>query len=864
VEDPLPPAVPVARMAEGSLLELPFVRSGDRVYADVRIALTPAGGWRVQSAREIPVSEDSRVDGVIAPAESLAQLEIAALPANLHVRRLHIGERVYDSVTIAFDATHWSYASTPVEATALTAADFANNDKLQAEEKHTLVIESRPGLDAQVFPMRLQAKAYRLCAEAQEEGGDELALEDADGRRVLTVRGGEGCAEAVLAAGSYKLRHTYGGKGSARVLFVRPGPAAQFKAAAPRPAWAPQVAAAAGDYWAFSSSFNGQSGYLAMGGYTSNSETGDWPSPYELGWSGRAYDGPPFWWTGTCFSWFGLQTDAAWDQTFQSASGLMQGLNLFRIDQDNEGNYRLGPALACNPNTPLAYSSPEYGSGVWLNNPADYYDSSSLGHPRESNPPLLRGLAAPALGSTFNLVLPSLYVYDLYWLGFNAGASTMDGFDSGDNGLATLDTAASRSGPVDPAHQVFQVVMQYKPAGLLASQLAKGEAAFFPYADCSGPAVVVNSRMGKLGAPSFTNDRATNTGYQQGKYVIVGPGTHLTLYEGPDWTGNTQVVFQSTCQPVTIAMQSLETTIDPTVISAGQTCNQCNLGSINLAGLDLHGVNLSDTNLTHADLSNTNLAGADLHDAILDSALLFKANLDGANLCGASLAPAAVTAAETATSADLHGAFLRNANLQSANLTRANLAKASFFGAGTAACTAAAACGAGPSTCPNARSATLLQTNFASAYLAFADFSGAKGSATFTGAMLPGAFFNDAHLTSPTDFTGAFLVGATFTDADPGGISGLDSAIATTSNGSCAFKLDTNYTSFKNYKVKSGTSCAAAAAGPTCTFVVYNASPALPPGATAWASPANDVGTCGHGVCTAPAMNTCFQPVGGS
>ncbi|HUR90552.1 MAG TPA: pentapeptide repeat-containing protein [Ramlibacter sp.] len=867
-----PQAVSAARLSQGSSFELPLVRSGTHTFSDVRFTLKPDGTYQLVSATEVQAPEGAVIDAVVTPAQPLAQLRIDS-PATLNVRRLHIDERVYDAVSIALAQGHWSYASTPKEAEALSAADFKANPQLEASEKHTLVISSAPGGE-QVFPIRLEAKAYRFCADAQEEGGDELALDDSTGRRVMTVRAGQGCVDAALAAGSYKLRHKYGGSGSKRVMFVRPSSApTRFKAAAQRPAWAPAAApqdAAAGssDYWGIAASFGGLQGYLTTGGYTPETPQA-WPGSQVL-WSGDWFPSPPVWWLQPCFAWHGLQTNAAWGDGSQTATGLLQGMNLFSIGQDANGNYTLGPPLAC-LGTPQVYGVPNWGNGVWLNNPAGYqsdFFANTFRTPRTENPPVMRGLPSPALGQAFNLVhtdpdIPG----QLYWLTFNGTNTLMGGFDAGANGLAvTGDGQAFYPGPLDVVHQYFTLAVRYRPGGVAMSDLQSGQAAFFGYPGCSGPGAIVASRLDKLGNPTLMFDSVNNLGYQQGKYVLVGPDTQLTMYAQAGYTGMSQVVFQPGCQPVNVAMQSLIVAIDSaeTVYNAGNTCVNCNLGSVDMSNHDLHGANLSVSNLSRANLAKANLAGADLHQSLLESASLAQANLDGANLCGASLGPAAVDAAGTSIATDLHGAFLRNANLQSADLTRANFAKASFFGSSSSACTAATTCGAGASNCPNAQSATLLETNFADAYLAHADFSSSKGSATFTGAIAPGAYFKDAKLASPTDFTGAFIVGSDFTGAGTAGVTGLDSAIATSKSGTCAFKLDTGYTSFAGYSIVSGTSCAASAAAATCTFVTYPASPVLPPGATVSTSPSNAIGTCGTAVCipSPVAGNTCFQPVG--
>ena len=198
-----------------------------------------------------------------------------------------------------------------------------------------------------------------------------------------------------------------------------------------------------------------------------------------------------------------------------------------------------------------------------------------------------------------------------------------------------------------------------------------------------------------------------------------------------------------------------------------------------LAGKTLDGVNLgcygSQTGQTTvcpapngsavcSTLQGTVLSGASLKRACLRSASMEGTFLSFSNLDSADLSDAELQAQPGGKVTTLEGAFMRNVNLSGANLTGVTADHVNFY---------TASGGRADATGVNAPGAS-----FNSAYMAFADFSGAQSnlqSTSWTDAMLLGADFSQADLSTNTSgginsgtnttFEGAYLQGASFDQA---------------------------------------------------------------------------------------------------
>ncbi|MDB5867796.1 MAG: pentapeptide repeat protein, partial [Polaromonas sp.] len=247
-----PIAVAKINAAQG-VLELPLLQSGNLFYADVRISFSPDGTFRLLAWKPVETASHP-ADALLQPQTALPGLP-SAQALRLNIRRLHMDAAVYEAVTVELKNGRWRYSEPLVPATTLTSSDLRANPALFAKDHQLMVISSTPS-HAEVFSLRLENRNYRFCMEAQDDGADALALLDAQGTELLTVRAGGPCATYTAEQGLYKVRHSYGGTGAGRTVFIRQRPAEQAPLTQP-PAGQPplQTADDIKEYWGILATF---------------------------------------------------------------------------------------------------------------------------------------------------------------------------------------------------------------------------------------------------------------------------------------------------------------------------------------------------------------------------------------------------------------------------------------------------------------------------------------------------------------------------------------------------------------------------------------------------------------------------------
>jgi uncharacterized protein YjbI with pentapeptide repeats len=291
---------------------------------------------------------------------------------------------------------------------------------------------------------------------------------------------------------------------------------------------------------------------------------------------------------------------------------------------------------------------------------------------------------------------------------------------------------------------------------------------------------------------------------------------------------------------------SLQDAVYPSVILTGANLAGANLtgtalqsGNFENAVLDgvigLAGTKARPSDLSGARFNNTSLKNTDLSDA-----LLYGANFTNANLEGASLRSAFLTNnlnAGIRDPANFTGAHLKNVNLSSAQLNGTIFDTASFYGSfdGVAP---KFPCQTDTSMCPDAKTgftcgcatavgASMVDTQFANAYLYGVDFSGATttiNGVKFTGAILVGANFADANFSvdptkggAPPDFSNAYLqgvnlAGANLTDTSLDGAFVDFGAPTNQNNGNIMqLLLGPQYTAFNGWEAPNAPVCVQAA-----------------------------------------------------
>jgi uncharacterized protein YjbI with pentapeptide repeats len=720
-------------------LELPLVRSGEATFVDVRLALDPDGNYRLLGSAGLAEGPQRAPDAELRPAVPLEAIVSAAEPLHLTVRRLHIGHDVFHSVGLELQGGRWRYTAHPQRSAALVPEDFVANPQLVATPDHVVVFASAPGVSSSAR-MRLQRRSYEFCLPAQSEGADTLALVASDGREVLRLRAGDSCATFHASAGVYEWRHTYGGLGSSRVMFL---------GRAPQPMARPmRQAAPTQEYWAVHATWQTTAG-VAGQGFLTSVHSGNGPAGC-LGSVGGFMQAEQ----ATTLAATGISAALASSTTY--ARVLFDGLNFFQVALDANGNpATFGPSLAC--------SGSKLGFMVDTRLPGALFIPSNMDAPRplqvttalEGWPYF--GLTTDLRGTLIPSVLPSF--------GFPDGpAISGDGY--GYSLQLVTDAAKAAS---------YQRVLRYRPQGLGPTEpLQQGWVALFSASDCSGPAMLIEAPG--LSSPGGNGLPGLLTGGSLGDFngsIRLGSLTSATLYSATGYAGESHVINQSNCISQAQGWgttgwkaASLQIHTNPVQLwFFERKCQSCNLAGIDFSGYRVTDVDLSGSNLTGAHFVGTDLSNANLQDTLLHGAVLDKSNLDSANLCRASLNALPTSAGLTTAAASLKGANLHNANLNQAHLENVNFDNANFYGDFQGNCSSDCSMMG----CASANGAFINDAKFPGAFMAYADLTGAQGPANFANAVLVGALFNGANLAADTNnstsFNGAFLMGADFSDA---------------------------------------------------------------------------------------------------
>ncbi|CAN5188622.1 hypothetical protein BH10PSE16_BH10PSE16_35470 [soil metagenome] len=794
----------VARInAAQGVLELPLLQSGTLFYADVRISFSPDGTFSLLSSRPVETASGP-ADAVLQPQTALADLQASTQVLQLNIHRLHMDAAVYEAVTVELENGRWRYPKPLVLATTLTSSDLRANPALFANDRQLMVISSAPG-HAEVFAMRLENRNYHFCMDAQDDGADSIALLDAQGAELLTVRAGGPCASYTAEQGLYKVRHTYGGTGASRTVFMRQRPPAGPPLTQP-PGSRPLLQDAdPEEYWGVLASFIDpatqrvtSSGFFSM--------------------SGSNPQGTGMYRSDRCFGQVGayIQPTSLNTGRPDQASYLFDGLNFFKRMNDAQGQpLNLGAPFLCSSSRLDLSSHSIYGAwGTWVverDSPSTFSDSIHID-----------GFSSAR--NTFTLRASSRFEQNLP-LGFSTGVQVSNIPYAG---LAQL----------MPAKQIprfwpeYRTVLRYRPGGFAGSSLpAQGQVALFNSSNCSGAAMVVDNYdlPGIMAGGPLGNFDGS---------LLLGSFTTATAYSDMFQKGEQQQLNHSGClkngwgsrnwkaSSIAINIDTLEM-----VLSTNQ-CEQCNLAGIDLSGRNLSNGKFYGANLNNAHLVGSDLSGADLRYASLQGAQLPNANLDATNLCAANLNAAPSTAGVSNVAANLTGAYLRNASLYGSNMAGANFSNASFYSTSQAACQPSDCNAYQKPACANAYGAKLDSTKFSSAYLVGVDMSNVAGSAAdFSNAVLNGTSFRNATLTpdingTPANFSNAFLQGADFTGANLVNPIFTNAYGDTDPNGGCMqFELGASYTSFPGFAVPTppgSTACVRSAPVQTCVQFTNN------------------------------------------
>jgi uncharacterized protein YjbI with pentapeptide repeats len=813
------PTFAVAKLTTAQdVLELPLLQSGTGLYADVSIKLADDGTFRVLSWRSAGLTA-AAADGTLNTQLALTDLAGYAQPVQLTLRRIHLDNEVYESVQIELNRGRWRYLQPPTPAKALSTQDLRANSNLFANEDHVVAITSAPGSTEQ-FPLRLDSRNYRFCMDAQDQGADSVAILDPAGKVVLTLRAGGECGVLEAQQGLYQVRHTYGGTGASRTVFLHKKPA---------PVTLTSVQDAPRDEsWGILASLLDRTThqlvqtpvFLAFRGWTwtDGSCVGDVlpvvqanaTSPIEWAPWNPAFMGIP------------LLNPAVADSPRRA---LFDQRNFFQPVRDPASGapLALGAPIAC-PKANFSLHGFGHTDVDFIPTPDTY-----LAH-FPNGPYVLTGLEDqdPDAG-TFGAYLSWLVAFGAYGApdfdnpirfanysasntsfglkaAFSVGQKTP--FDGTEVALGRpkadgsgLELWPMDAGQADQLLVEYRAALRYRPTGFAGNTTpAAGQVALFNSGDCSGPALVVDQYdlPGMIPGPlgSFNGS------------LLLGTLTSITAYQNVFFGGASRQLISSGCiasgadwKPASMRMHP----VTAEMVFSTKGCEGCNLAGLDFGGRDMSNAKFAGSNLNNVNLARANLSGADLRQAFLQGAQLPNANLDAANMCGAKLNAAPSTAGSTNVAANLSGAFLRNANLSRSNAAGANFNASSFFSASQSACTPAACDAYARPTCATAAGATIDAAQFGNAYLAGADLSNAHGSgASFSNAVLIGARLNNAVLSplngTPANFTGSFIQGADFTSADLTGAT-FTNAYDAQAPGCMQFELGAQYISFPGFTV---------------------------------------------------------------
>ena len=784
------PAFQVAKLTTvQDVLELPLVRSGDAWYADVRIRLADDGTFVVLSAREVEPSTlppDATLDPPVAPENLVA----SAAPVRLTLRRLHLDNEVYHSALFELKGGRWRSVQAPATVRALGTTDLRANTNLFANEDHVVVMNSAPGKSEQ-FPLRLDTRTYRFCMDAQDEGADSVTLLDPSGNTVLSLRAGGECATLDAQQGLHQVRHTYGGTGSSRTVFLRKKPSA--------PALGAVQDSAPDEYWGILASLLDRQTHQLVA------------TPLFLALRGFGFGG------GCAGDVQGmLQANAVTPGLNPEAPPmtLFETINFFQPVRDASGTpVAIGTPLGC-PGANFKLSGfasmgaeldpyirrflPKWPDGAFVMTPGFLEQPDGL-FPQGSMAPVT---ASPISVANFSASSTSFGLKSVFAAGRHTpfdGTEAALGRPSPDG--SALELWPLEGGQADAFRVEYRAALRYRPSGFPGTSIpANGQVALFNSANCSGPAMVVDqyNLPGMLpgGMGSFNGS------------VLLGVTTAVTVYERPLYGGASRHLIAAGCIPSASDWKPASLRMQPTtadMVFSTKSCEGCNLSGMNLSGRDLRNAKLAGSNLNNANLSRANLSGADMRQAFLQGAQLPNANLDAANLCGAKLNAAPSTAGSSNVAANLTGAFLRKADLSKSNLAGVNFNDASFFNASQGGCAPSACDSYTRPTCATVAGSTIEGAQFSAAYLVGLDMSNVHGSgAVFSNAVLTGARLSNATLTplngTPVSFSGAFIQGTDFTAADLTNAT-FTNAYDAQSAGCMQFELGVGYTSFPGYAV---------------------------------------------------------------
>ncbi|MEO7392714.1 MAG: pentapeptide repeat-containing protein [Ramlibacter sp.] len=778
------------------VLELPLLRSGTTLYADVRISLADSGTFRILSWRAIDAS-DAAVDGTLEPAIAIDQLETHPAPVQLALRRVHLDNEVFQSARIELSGGRWRYLRAPASAPALSTRDLNANSSLYANEDHVVLMTSAPDRTEQ-FPLRLQARRYRFCMDPQDEGADSVALLDPAGTTVMSLRAGGDCAIVEAAQGLYQVRQTYGGTGSTRTVFLRKLGAAQAPVSAPQ-------AAQPNEYWGIQGTLLDRKTHQPL------------DRPVFLALNGQVAEG------GACFN--DVRVAVQPNSVVSLIGGdrtLFDGLNFFKPLRDATSGAPVSMGVPFQCSLAATFQLFRIQSQLEVLALADAL-----------RVPLQVKSASPVRFSNFSASGNTFGLKTAMPVGAGTpfdGTDVMLGRPTGDG--SELELLPLEGGQADAFLVEYRAVLRFRPDGFPGSSIpANGQVALFNSANCSGPAMVLDQYdlPGMLPGP---------LGAFNGS-VLLGMSTGATLYEQSTYRGASRHLITSGCIATGSGFKPASVRVDPTtadMVFSTKRCESCNLSGMDLSNKDLQNARLAGSNLNNANLSKANLAGADLRQAFLQGAQLPNANLDAANLCGARLNAAPSTAGTSNVAANLTGAFLRNANLSRSNVAGVNFNDANFYSANQSACSTSPCDTYTKPTCASAAGATLEGAQFSNAYLVGVDMANVHGSgAVFSNAVLTGARFNNAVLTplngTPVNFSSAFIQGTDFTAADLTNAT-FSNAYDAKAVGCMQFELDEQHTSFPGFAVPvmpDSTQCAKAPApAKTCVKFTFTQRTLLP------------------------------------
>jgi uncharacterized protein YjbI with pentapeptide repeats len=846
------PTFAVAKLTTAQdVLELPLLQSGAALYADVSIKLADDGTFNISSWRTA-IASAAPVDGTLNPPIPLQDLTTSTQAVQLSVRHLHLDNGIYQAVQIELKQGHWRYLTNLVATQTVSALDLRANASLIATDDHLVVMQSAPGKIEQ-FPLRLESRSYRFCMDAQEQGADTMTITDPAGATVLTLTAGGPCAAVTATQGLYQVRHTYGGTGQARTVFMRRRPqdtlllTAQGNPVAPR--------SDPGDSWGILASLVNASTQAVIPGSEGFLGAAD---AYLLRRGNDCLARVEGIFQATSLT---AVTESRIDGVVRRNRALFDGFNFFR--QTSDATLGLPMDCAVEGQDVAMSSYPRAVDIIFAIEGDEPVRISDLGpsaatfslrsrlSPNTTTAPELLAPFAPLIGAEFPVGDTSA-IY---------GGGPLDPF------LGSIADARSNQvllRPQLPAESAvavaqYRTVLRYRPGGLPGNLVpAQGQVALFNTADCSGAAMLVDqyNLPGLMEGGSLGSFRGS---------LKLGALTTADVYSGMSQSGESQHLNQSGCIPAgwgttgwKAASLAIQLDTVEMVLSTNQ-CERCNLAGIDLGGKDLHNGKFAGTNLNDAVLAGTNLAGADLRQAFLQGAQLPNANLDAANMCGAKLNAAPSSAGSTNVAANLAGAFLRNADLSRSNVAGVNFNASSFFSASQSTCTPSACDSYARPTCATAAGATIDAAQFSNAYLVGADLSNAHGSgASFNNAVLTGARFNNAVLTplngAAANFTGSFIQGTDFTAADLNGAT-LTNAYAATAAGCMQFELDETHTSFPGFTepaTPDSTQCVNAAPKKACVQFTF-IQPTLLPSSVVLGTPTIPVSSA------SPPNSSCFS-----